>query len=94
MALRITVQMDVQEGKSAELERRIGAIRQQAMATNPGCEMWDLFRSKVEPNSYALIERWTSEADLDVHKASQAMEDWPAIEELLARPEEAYRAKE
>ena len=33
----------------------------------PGCEQYEVFQSIVNPEKLVLLERWTEQADLDLH---------------------------
>jgi quinol monooxygenase YgiN len=33
----------------------------------PGCEQFEMFRSVVDPDKLAILERWTDQAALDAH---------------------------
>jgi quinol monooxygenase YgiN len=38
----------------------------------PGCEQFEMFRSVVDPDKVAILERWTDQAALDAHARVQS----------------------
>jgi quinol monooxygenase YgiN len=84
MSMRLTVQLQIQPGKSEEFETIAHAAATRVRAEDNGCEMYDLFRSIDDPNRYVLIESWATQADLDDHGKSPAMADMGKIGPLLA----------
>jgi quinol monooxygenase YgiN len=36
----------------------------------PGCLLYDVCRSKADPNDLLVLEEWESQADLDTHMAT------------------------
>jgi len=75
MSIRLTVQLTVQEGKSAEFEAAAGPALARVRAEDKGCEMYDPFKRVHDDTRYAVIESWASEDDLNAHMTSAAMGD-------------------
>lgn len=66
MPVRLVVTMTAAPGKGAELA---DAFRQRCadVATEPGCEQFEVFQSVVNPDKLVLVELWTDQAALDEH---------------------------
>lgn len=66
MPVRLIVTLTAAPGKGADLAE---AFRQRCaeVAQEPGCEQFEVFRSVVNPDKLALLERWTDQAALDAH---------------------------
>ena len=49
-------------------------LRQQASLSSeePGCERFDVYQSKTEPELFLLIEVWASEGHLTQHRKAEA----------------------
>ncbi|MBW2427040.1 MAG: antibiotic biosynthesis monooxygenase [Deltaproteobacteria bacterium] len=75
MSIRLTVQLTVQEGKSAEFEAAAGPALARVRAEDKGCEMYDLFKSVDDDSRFVVVESWASQEDLDAHMKSPAMGD-------------------
>ena len=69
MAIRVVVAITAAEGKGDELAASTGAnlpnVRQE-----PGCEEYSLFRNVEDGDRFVMVERWTTQADLDTHLAA------------------------
>lgn len=75
MSIRLTVQLNVQEGKAAEFEAAAGPALARVRAEDKGCEMYDLFKSVDDDSRFVIVESWASQEDLDAHMTSPAMGD-------------------
>jgi quinol monooxygenase YgiN len=91
MSKRITVLMQVTPGRSAEFETFMAEATARVRAEDPGCEMYDLFRSIDDETRYTLIESWTKAEDLEAHRSSEAMAHIGGMREFFAGPLEIYR---
>ena len=88
MSVRLTVQLNIQPGKSAEFEGAAKAGIAKVKAEDKGCEMYDLFKSVDDDTRYVMVESWATQADLDAHGKSPAMAEMGKIGPLLAgRPQ-------
>lgn len=43
-----------------------------AVRSEPGCEQYDLTVDRERPGSFVMVERWSSELDLEVHADAPA----------------------
>jgi quinol monooxygenase YgiN len=66
MSVRLVVTINAAPGKGAELFRAMQGRCEECMK-EPGCEQFEIFQSALNPDKLALLERWTTQADLDVH---------------------------
>jgi len=66
MAIRLVVTITAAPGKGSELAQVLGARCAEAMK-EPGCEQFEVFQSVVNPDRFALLERWADQAALDAH---------------------------
>jgi quinol monooxygenase YgiN len=66
MAVRLVVTIDAEPGKGDEFaqvfEKRCEDSRKDA-----GCLQFEIFRSVSNPDKFALLELWESQAALDAH---------------------------
>jgi quinol monooxygenase YgiN len=56
-------------GQERELEEHLLSLAAPTRA-EPGCLLYDLYRSADDPPLFVRIEVWRSEADLEAHKAA------------------------
>jgi quinol monooxygenase YgiN len=84
MAIRLTVQMQIQPGKAQEFEAIAGAAAKRVRAEDKGCEMYHLYRSIDDDTRYVLVEAWTTAEDLTAHRTTPGMSDMQKIGPLLA----------
>ncbi|HEX9446050.1 MAG TPA: antibiotic biosynthesis monooxygenase family protein [Candidatus Binatia bacterium] len=71
MAIRLIVTSTAAAGKGNELAEAYQA-RCAEVAREPGCLQFEVFRSVVDPDKFALLERWTDQAALDAHAQVQS----------------------
>lgn len=70
MAIGVVATLVVQAGKEKEFEDVFGALREQVLANEDGCEMYDLYKSKADASTYVVMERYKDEAALKAHGQS------------------------
>ena len=66
MAVRLIVNITAAPGKGTELAQALKTRCMQVMQ-EPGCEQFEVFQSVVNPERFALLERWVDQAALDAH---------------------------
>ena len=66
-AIGVVATLVVQDGKQADFEAVFTDLRQQVKANEPGCEMYDFYKSKSDPTTYVVMERYKDEAALTAH---------------------------
>jgi quinol monooxygenase YgiN len=78
MAVRLVVTITAAPGKGDELAQAYKARCERVMQ-EPGCEQFEVFRSVLNPDRLALLERWRDQAALDEHaKVNSTSEPLPA----------------
>lgn len=70
MAIGVVATLTVQPGKEQEFEDIFKALRQQVLDNEEGCEMYDIYRSKSEPTTYVVMERYRDQDALKAHGES------------------------
>lgn len=80
--IALTAHMTAKEGKEADLERVLGALAEKVLANESGCKMYQLTRSKADPRSYLVIERYEDDAALAYHSNTDHFK--AAIPEIMA----------
>jgi quinol monooxygenase YgiN len=66
MPVRLVVTLNAAPGKGTELAAEFRK-RCAEVATEPGCQQFEVFQSVVNPDKLALLELWADQAALDVH---------------------------
>lgn len=79
-------------GSKEEADKLVGdmADRCRKVQSEPGCVQFEVFRSELRPDTYALLEHWTSEEALDDHR-KRGMAGTPAS---VKRVREHYQHQE
>ena len=72
------------EHEERALELLRGVI--EASHGEEGCVKYTLHRSKNEPGSFSIVERWRSQADLDAHFTQPHMAPMQEVFGYLAEP--------
>lgn len=87
MAIGLTVEFTVAEGKAEAFEAFMAGATAKVKAEDAGCNLYDLFRSVDDDTRYLLLESWASEEDIEAHGKSEAMQGMAGIREFTtARP--------
>ena len=79
MPMRQTDELDLlvtvrfQSGDAAEREALLREMAAETIARDEGCLRYEWYRAKDAPETYYLLERWTSQAAVDAHLASPHM---------------------
>jgi len=66
MSIRLVISFTAAPGRGAELAAAFRA-RCLEVATEPGCEQFEVFQSAVDPDRLVLLEHWADQAALDAH---------------------------
>lgn len=75
MPIRLTVHLPIKPGVADEFEKSAAPALARVKAEDKGCQMYDLFRSVDDDTRYVMVECWDSEADLEAHKTTPAMQN-------------------
>jgi quinol monooxygenase YgiN len=70
--IAIVASFQVQPGKGKEFEAAFGAMMQAVKADEPGNIIYQLVRSRTDPDSYKVLELYKDQAAVDVHGKSDA----------------------
>lgn len=71
MTQGIVAKIKVQPGKEAEFEAVFKDLRSQVKANEPGCLLYDVFKSKSEEATYVIMEQYKDEEALKAHGQSE-----------------------
>ena len=88
MSVGITLLMRLAPGGRAAFEEAFAPLGVIVRAEDAGCERYELFRSVDDEDALVLVEAWTTQADLDAHRAAPHM---PKVRALLATLAEPYQ---
>lgn len=69
-ALDIVATIVARPGRGDEVAAMLAAALETVRAEK-GCERYDLFRVRRDPDTLVMLERWTSKDDLVAHGSSQ-----------------------
>lgn len=68
--LGIVATLRVQDGKGSEFEAIFAELAARVRADEPGNLLYQLTRSRTEPNTYKVLEMYRDQAAIDAHRAS------------------------
>lgn len=63
----VVATLTVAEGKGADLEKVFGDLAAKVKANESGCLMYQLTKSRTEPNVYKVLEMYASDEALKHH---------------------------
>jgi quinol monooxygenase YgiN len=66
MAIRLVITLNAAPGKGGDFLQALKG-RCKEVATEPGCEQFEVFQSAVNPDKLVLLELWKDQAALDAH---------------------------
>ena len=70
MTIGIVATLKVQDGKGAEFEAIFKDLAEQVRAKEAGCLMYQLTKSRADPNTYKVLELYKDEAAIAAHRDS------------------------
>jgi len=76
MTLGVIARLTIKEGKNDEFESVFKEMVAAVRANEPGCNFYDLHRSKEDSQSYVVLEQY---ADKDAMKAHSSSEHFKTI---------------
>jgi quinol monooxygenase YgiN len=88
----VVATLKVQEGKGPEFERVFTDLAAKVKANEPGCLMYQLTKSRTDPNTYKVLELYASQEALTHHGGTEYFKAaGPQMGPTLAgRPEVEY----
>ena len=69
--IAVTATLKAKEGQQACLERVIQALAEKVRSNEPDCRLYQLSRSKNDPQNYLLMERYTDASALGQHSNTE-----------------------
>jgi len=63
----VVAKIKVAPGKESEFEKHASALVKQVNENEPGCLMYELYKSKSDPSVYVFMEKYEDKAALDAH---------------------------
>jgi quinol monooxygenase YgiN len=79
VAIGITLKFEIKPGTNDAFESGFRKAAAAVKAQDPGCEMYDLYKSIDSATSYVMVERWTTQDLLDQHMKSPTMAGMAAL---------------
>jgi quinol monooxygenase YgiN len=88
----IVATLTIQDGKHAAFEAAFKDLAAQVKANEPGCLVYQLTKSRTEPNTYKVLELYASEEAAKHHGGSAHFKAGGALlaPSLAGRPEIEY----
>jgi quinol monooxygenase YgiN len=71
MAIRLIITLNAASGKGGEFLQALKG-RCEEVATEPGCQQFEVFQSALDPDRLTLLELWSDQAALDAHSKMNA----------------------
>ncbi len=63
----VTAKLPIQDGKQAEFEQVFKELMAKVHANEPGCTMYQLYKTKGSETEYVVMETYASQDALDAH---------------------------
>jgi quinol monooxygenase YgiN len=70
MAVGVVATLKVAEGKNADFEAVFRDLAAQVKANEPGNQLYRVFKSKSDPQTYVVMEIYADQAALETHGKS------------------------
>ena len=70
MTIGIVATLKVKAGKETEFETVFRDLQGAVAKDEPGCLLYQVFKSRSQPSTYVVMEQYKSQADLDAHRAT------------------------
>lgn len=64
----IVATLKVQPGKESEFEQVFLTLRENVLANEAGCKLYELYRSKADRQAYIVMERYDDDAAVEIHR--------------------------
>jgi len=68
MTIGVVATLKVKAGKESEFEAVFKDLQGQVAKNEPGCLLYQVFKSRTQPSTYVVMEQYKSQADLDAHR--------------------------
>lgn len=73
MTLGIVAHLKVKAGKEKDFEAAFLELQAGVKKNEPGCLLYEVFKSKADATTYIVMEQYKSEADLAAHRTTPHM---------------------
>ena len=70
MAIGVVATLKVAEGKNADFEAVFRDLAAQVKANEPGNQLYRVFKSKADPQTYVVMETYADQSALEAHGKS------------------------
>lgn len=64
----IVATLKVQPGKESAFETVFLDLRKNVLANESGCKLYELYRRKDDAQTYVVMERYETDADVETHR--------------------------
>jgi len=83
----VIARLPIAPGKEAEFESAAGDLASKVNANEPGCLMYELFKSSKEPGIYVFMEKYADKDALTAHgQTDYFLAAQPALGACLSGP--------
>ena len=73
MTVGIVAHLKIKAGKEGDFEAAFRELQEGVKKNEPGCLLYDVFKSKSDPTTYVVMEQYKSDADLAAHRTTPHM---------------------
>lgn len=71
MSVGVVANIQIKEGKAQEFEMIIGELVEAVNSNEPGCELYQFYRSQANDLEYVVFERYADEASQRNHSKTE-----------------------
>ena len=73
MTIGIVATLKVKAGKESEFEGVFTELQGHVAKGEPGCLLYEVFKSRSQPSTYIVMEKYKDQAALDAHRSTPHM---------------------
>ena len=73
MTIGIVATLKVKAGKESEFEGVFTELQGHVAKSEPGCLLYEVFKSRSQPSTYIVMEKYKDQAALDAHRTTPHM---------------------
>ena len=73
MTIGIVATLKVKPGKESEFEAVFTDLQSHVAKSEPGCLMYEVFKSRSQASTYIVMEKYKDQAALDAHRSTPHM---------------------
>ncbi|HEV2364750.1 MAG TPA: putative quinol monooxygenase [Caulobacteraceae bacterium] len=94
MSVAVLIRLEAKQGREADLIALLDGAKAYAANEEPGCEAYEIARSREDPASFVIFQRYSSDDELERHRHTpHAQQLGPRLQEVLAGPGEVQFLK-